>query len=275
MPLIAYRQMPKNIVKNVAKIIDATMQTQKFSNKDDATKALDSLLAQNKIVGLQTSVFYLPYFPKDMRFHFNAHNLIVFDKIDGHYHISDPVFEESVVCSEAELNIARFAKGIFAPKGFLYYVQDIKSKTITTQMIQKAIRKNAKSMLTPFPLAGIKGMKRLAKDIAKLQNKDARYQKNFLTHIVRMQEEIGTGGGGFRYLYAAFLDEAKEFDLDKTKLEKAQKLLIDSGNALREFALLCVQASKDLKNLDTQNIAQKLQQASEYEKEAFALLKKI
>ncbi len=65
-------------------------------------------------------------------------------------------------------------------------------------------------MLTPFPFAGIKGMKKLAKSIEKLQkNTDQRYIKNYLTHIVRMQEEIGTGGGGFRFLYAAFLQESK------------------------------------------------------------------
>ena len=31
---------------------------------------------------------------------------------------------------------------------------------------------------------------------------------HFLGNIVRMQEEIGTGGGGFRFMYAAFLQEA-------------------------------------------------------------------
>ena len=29
--------------------------------------------------------------------------------------------------------------------------------------------------------------------------------------IVRMQEEIGTGGGGFRFIYAAFLEQATKY----------------------------------------------------------------
>lgn len=30
----------------------------------------------------------------------------------------------------------------------------------------------------------------------------------YLAQLVRMQEEIGTGGGGFRYIYAAFLQQS-------------------------------------------------------------------
>jgi len=33
----------------------------------------------------------------------------------------------------------------------------------------------------------------------------------YLAQLVRMQEEIGTGGGGFRYMYGAFLQEAHAF----------------------------------------------------------------
>jgi hypothetical protein len=275
MPLIAYRMLPKNIVNNIAKILNASIVTKRFKTKEDATNALNALLEEGKIVGLQTSVFYLPYFPKDMRFHFNAHNLIVYDKTEGGYRISDPVFEQSVECDEAGLLNARFAKGIFAPKGFLYYIDRIDANALTKEKLQKAIKKNAKIMLSPFPLGGVKGMNVLANAIAKVRSKDARYQKNFLTHIVRMQEEIGTGGGGFRYLYAAFLDEAKAYGLDATKLDRAKELLIDSGNALRQCALLCVQAAKNTENYDADAIANKMREASLFEKEAFSLLKTL
>ena len=32
----------------------------------------------------------------------------------------------------------------------------------------------------------------------------------YLAQMIRMQEEIGTGGGGFRFIYGAFLEEAAE-----------------------------------------------------------------
>ncbi len=278
LPLIAYRSLPKNIINTISKVFKIDMAKKTFSNQEDANNELKRLVEkEHKFVGLQTSVFYLPYFPKDMRFHFNAHNLLVYGTKDGQYLISDPVFEHPVVCNEKDLNKARFAKGAFAPNGFLYYPKIIPANIDFSDVIKKAIIKNAKSMLTPFPFAGVKGMRRLANRIKSLDNKpeNQRYNKNFLTNIVRMQEEIGTGGGGFRFLYAAFLEEAKNYDLNNEILEEASILIIQSGNALRKFALYCVEGSKKIDTLDTNKIASKLTEASNYEEKAFRLLKMI
>jgi hypothetical protein len=130
-------------------------------------------------------------------------------------------------------------------------------------------------MLTPFPFAGIKGMKRLARKIENLYKEDTKYIQLFLTHIVRMQEEIGTGGGGFRFLYAAFLKEAMQYDIDNEILEKTSTLFVKSGDTLREFALLCVNGSRNLEKLNLEKISNKLQEALSYEEEAYLMLKKI
>ena len=277
MPLIAYRELPKNIVNRISKVLKIKMKTEKFSDPIKANDRLTQLIEkENKLVGLQTSVYYLPYMPEDMRFHFNAHNLLVYGKENGSYKISDPVFEEVVECNEAKLSIARFAKGAFAPSGFLYYPQDIPKNIDFATAIKKAIIKNAKSMTTPFPFAGIKGMKRVAKKIKSLKDeKDKKYIRLFLTHIVRMQEEIGTGGGGFRFLYSAFLQEAKEYGLDNDLLDEASSLMTKSGDTLREFALQCVKQSKKPDEIDFDMIADKLLQACAYEEEAYKLLKTI
>lgn len=275
MPLIAYRAMPKNIINTIEKRVGVKMHKESFSDIIKANTKLDKLIEDGKIVGLQTSVFYLPYMPEAMRFHFNAHNLLVFSKSEDNYNISDPVFEDSVECSQKELTKARFAKGAFAPKGFLYYPSYIPQNIDFKSAIRKAIKKNASSMLTPFPYAGVKGMKTLAKSIIKLKAQDDRYIKNYLTHIVRMQEEIGTGGGGFRYLYAAFLDEAIGYGLDKDKLLEAKELLTLSGDTLREFALKCVWSAKNMDSFEPKDIADILIKASEYEQKAFKILKII
>lgn len=276
LPLISYRDVPKNIIKKLPQMLGIKMVKQSFKSEKKAVDTLDKYLELGKLVGLQTSVFFLPYFPRDMRFHFNAHNLIVCKKEGENYLISDPVFEQTHWCDGDSLMRARFSKGVFAPKGFLYFPQDIPKNIDLTPIIKKAIQKNAKKMLTPFPFAGINGMQRLANKIASFDKKtDKRYLINYLTHIVRMQEEIGTGGGGFRYLYSAFLQEAKEYDLDHKKLSYASDLLTNSGDKLREFALLCVQNCKNIENLDTQKISSLLLQAREIEKEAFGILKGI
>jgi len=276
MPLIAYRAVPKNIINRIEKVLDIKICKKNFNDPIEANIELDKILREEKrVVGLQTSVYYLPYMPEAMRFHFNAHNLLVYAKDEENYKISDPVFEDVVECSQKDLTKARFAKGVFAPKGFMYYILDIPKNIDFERVLRKAIQKNAKSMLTPFFYAGVKGMKKLASHIEKLQYKDERYIKNYLTHIVRMQEEIGTGGGGFRYLYAAFLKEAQNYNLDNKKLEQASNLLVKSGDTLREFALKCVESAKKIEKLDSKSIANILRKASNYEKEAFMILKTI
>ena len=276
LPLIAYRSLPKTIIKRTQNVLHVKMIKHHYTSPLQADAHLMQLLSEGKIVGLQTGVYYLPYFPKEMRFHFNAHNLVVYGEKEGMYHISDPVFEQPVLCPKADLMRARFAKGAFAPKGFLYYPQ-IQTKTPNLPLdLRKAIVQNAKAMLTPFPYAGVKGMHKLAQRITSLHREtNPRVIKNFLTHIIRMQEEIGTGGGGFRFMYAAFLQEATEYGLHGDILGEAQQCLIDSGNTLRRFALACAQASKETQHLSTLNPSALLQEAAEHEKRGFSLLRKL
>ncbi len=74
LPLIAYRMPPRWIIKGLAKPLHAKFVFETFKNPEAGKQRLDALLAEGKVVGLQTSVYWLPYFPEDMRFHFNGHN---------------------------------------------------------------------------------------------------------------------------------------------------------------------------------------------------------
>ena len=51
-----------------------------------------------------------------------------------------------------------------------------------------------------------------------------------------MQEEIGTGGGGFRFIYGAFLQEAASI-LKNNTLQELSKEITDIGDAWRDFAV--------------------------------------
>ncbi|QFR50192.1 DUF4872 domain-containing protein [Sulfurimonas lithotrophica] len=266
MPLIAYRTLPKSIIKNIQKNLGVKMKLETFSSKEKGQKRLDELLKEGKVVGAQTSVFWLPYFPEEMRFHFNAHNMVVYAKEADNYLISDPVFETTQICDKASLTKARFVKGIMAPKGLLYYPLKVPENIDLKPVIRKNIKKTAKSMLkTPVPIAGLKGIKSLAKSISKLKSKDKRYAKLYLGHIVRMQEEIGTGGAGFRYLYASFLQEASEiFDNDET-LKKSSQLMLEVGDKWREFALMIAKSIKSKEDIDYKKLSEKLLEISDDE----------
>jgi len=274
MPLIAYRSMPKSIIKGLQRSIGLKMTVEKFSKSEEGTKRLDELLEQGKIVGAQTSVFWLPYFPEEMRFHFNAHNLIVIGKKHGSYQISDPVFDHLVEADESALQKARFVKGVMAPKGTLYYPVYIPERIDYPSVIEKSIKKTANTMLkTPVPIAGLKGMYFLAKHIRQLEKKEAHYAKLFLGHIIRMQEEIGTGGAGFRYIYASFLQEASE-RIHNKKLKTASIEMTAIGDEWREFALLIAKAirPRNKKVIEYDLIATKLESIAKQEKQLYLSL---
>ena len=241
MPLISYRMPPKSIIKNVAKRLKVRLKIQKFRAPQAGQDALDLALAENKLVGLQTSVFWLPYFPPEMRFHFNAHNLIVYGKEQNDY-----FFETVQRCAAEDLQRSRFVKGVLAPKGLMYYFesQPDLTKIDLPSITRKAIRKNAKQMLAPLFFIGVKGIRTVAKQIEKLANHPSdKYKRLYLGHIVRMQEEIGTGGAGFRYLYAYFLEQAADI-CQEPKYKLASEHMTEIGDMWRQFAGLCVKQCK-------------------------------
>jgi len=239
MPLIAYRVPPRGIVKGVAKALGISFRVERFRSPQVGMARLDALLDQGQAVGMQSSVFWLPYIPEDMRFHFNAHNLVVYGREGDDYLISDPVIEHTVRCPRADLERGRFAKGMLAPKGLLYYPElraPLQSATaLTPQTINRSIHRVARGMLAPVPIVGTRGMRWLARRIARLDPKAAESHR-LVGHIVRMQEEIGTGGGGFRFLYAAFLQEAAESGATP-KLAEFSERMLDIGDEWRAFAL--------------------------------------
>jgi len=274
MPLIAYRDRPKAIINGIQKSIGLKMKMVTFRSEDKGMDELDRLLDEGRIVGAQTSVYWLDYFPESMRFHFNAHNLIIYGKEDDEYLVSDPVFETPMRCSSKSMRKARFVKGLMAPKGLLYYIDEVPENIDYKKAIVKSIRKTAKVMArTPIPIAGVKGIKKLARDIRGLKNKKKAHSKLFLGHIVRMQEEIGTGGAGFRFIYAAFLQEAADILKDENLVDASLRILA-VGDKWRAFALKISKAVKSKKSevIDFDGIADALEGVADDEKEIYEYL---
>ncbi len=273
LPLIAYRMPPKSVITGLQKRLGLKITFEKFSSPEIGMQRLDEKLAQGEVVGLQTSVFYLPYFPDEMRFHFNAHNLIVYGKEGNDYLISDPVAEVTVKADADSLKKARFAKGALAPKGMMYYPEYVPSEINLEKEIPTAIKKNVRTMTPPIPVVGVRGICYLAKKVEALDTKnDAKRAKLYLGHIVRMQEEIGTGGGGFRFIYAAFLQEASHI-MNSDLLADASQMMTEVGDQWRLFALDAVKMCKKRSDMDVGLVANALRKCADKEAEVWKLLK--
>ncbi len=273
-PLIAYRMPPTRIIAGLTRRLGITMAYERFRTPDEGMRALDAHLAAGRVVGLQTSVFWLPYFPPDMRFHFNAHNLVVYGKRGDTYLISDPVFEQPVECDAESLARARFVRGALAPKGLLYYPVSIPARLDFAAAIPKAIRFTTGMMLhTPVPVIGVRGIRLVARKIRRLSSRDEKQNKLLLGHIVRMQEEIGTGGAGFRFVYAAFLQEAAEI-VKRPVLADIAKELTVAGDAWRGFALTSAQMCKGRVPMDYGELAAQLANCAELERNVYRELRR-
>lgn len=279
-PAISFRTMPGAIFKRTCTALDVPVVRKKFRSHDIAKSFLDEKLAEGNVIGAQVGVFHLPYFPKEYRFHFNAHNIIIYGKEGGNYLVSDPVMEITTSLTPEELDKVRFARGAFAPKGQLYYSG--KAGNVTGDMVFNAIRKgikrNVRDMLhIPGNIAGVSGIRYTAKQVRKWREKLGERQAALaLGQIVRMQEEIGTGGGGFRFLYAAFLEEAQQITgIDE--LLPVSEMMTKAGDMWRDSAVQMAGIYKGrlTNQSDYDHAAEILDRIAAAEKQAFQALKKI
>lgn len=280
-PAITYRSMPGWIFSRTCKSLGVKVHRKKFRNEQHAQQYLDDILKKGDPVGCQVGVFNLPYFPPEYRFHFNAHNLIVYGKENGQYLISDPVMETVTTISEADMLKVRFAKGPLAPRGHVYYPEKVGE--VTQEMIKKGIikgiKRSARDMLhIPGSIGGVDGIRYTAKQIRKWRDKlGPRRAGLYLAQIVRMQEEIGTGGGGFRFIYAAFLEEAHDY-LKNDQLPLISQDFTKAGDLWRASAVQMGRIYKgrtDNEQKDFEICADLLMEISDIEKQAFKKLEKL
>lgn len=281
-PAIAFRTMPGRIFKRTCKLLEIDYISKRFRNPQKSQQYLDNLLKKNINVGCQVGVFNLSYLPVEYRFHFNAHNIVVYGKKGDDYLISDTVMEYPTQLSQEEMQKARYAKGIYAPNGHLYYISREKKHEVTDELLKKAIIKgidrNVRDMLhIPGAIAGVSGIHYTGKKILKWRNElGVRKAGRYLGHLVRMQEEIGTGGGGFRYLYAAFLQQAAEI-FENEQLVKVSDDFSKAGDMWRQSAVKMagVFRGRTTEQSHFKDIAESLFEISNIEKEAFKKLSKL
>ncbi|MEN9974292.1 MAG: hypothetical protein RLZZ282_298, partial [Verrucomicrobiota bacterium] len=193
-------------------------------------------------------LFWLPYVPRAMRTHFNAHSIVIYGRSGEQYLVSEPGMEHVQTLERADLERARFAKGGLNPRGRVYWLKEDRSpkQVDLVAPILAGLKDTCYSMLDiPVPVLGVKGMRALARDFAKwkirLTEEEVRHNIN---QIVMMQEVVGSGGAGFRFMFAAFLAEAAAV-LSSPDLGQAGLDMTVLGDRWREFALV---AARHVKN---------------------------
>ena len=238
LPLVTFRSAPGSIFKRVTGRLGIRVERQSFKDPQPAMTELDRKVVAGIPVGLQTGVYWLPYFPPALRFHFNAHNLVVYG-IEGMPTLSATRFLASRWFVPVPIWPGPASpRERSRPRGKCIALPRCRRTLTWRRPCARGCGKSARVMVkAPLPLIGTWGIRTLAAAVEKWPARlGTRMAILHLGHIIRMQEEIGTGGGGFRFIYAAFLQEAAGVLGDARYLDLSRRMTA-IGDTWREFAL--------------------------------------
>ena len=244
MPVTAFRTFPGVFFKRITKLLGIKTATRRFLTQERAMKALDHVLIDQKTpVGCVVGMFDLPYLPPEYRFRFNGHNICIIGKDEktNHYCVLDSNATQKVTISREDLMKVRFATGGTYPLlGQMYWIKSVPELLPDLKaLVLKSIRKTCWFMVSQpdfIHIAGANGILYLSRRIRNWEKTmGARRAKLNLAQVIRMLEEIGTGGAGFRFIYGAFLQEAAE-KTGLTFLNDYSVRITEIGDLWREFA---------------------------------------
>ena len=242
MAVTSFRTFPGILFARISCLLGFKRKTKRFLNQERAMQKLDEILLSGTPVGCVVGMYYLPYIPIEYRFHFNGHNICVIGKDEqNNYIVSDPNAIEKVTISPKDLKRVRFSKGGTYPLlGQMYWIKSVPEKLPDlAPIIRKAIKKNCWHMISQpkwIPYFGVNGIYYLSQKIRTWEEKlGPRKAALNLAQIIRMLEEIGTGGAGFRYMYAAFLQQSAPI-IGIPELNDFSKRMTEIGDLWRDFA---------------------------------------
>ncbi len=278
-PTFIVRNRPGHIRINVAKRLGISFKTQKFRNQKAGIEALDSLLEQNIPTGAQVDFFYMKYIPEWQRVHINVHYITVIGKNGGNYILSDSYYPEIVELDIELMRKARFAGGNMAPKGFLFYPEKIPGDVPFEKAILTGIKSACFNMLKlPVPFIGVKGIYRFADKIMEWPRlaRDIEHLSHEVMKINILLEDQGTGGAGFRYMYATFLQQASNI-LNNPALSDMSKRMMEIGDGWRNISYIAARIGKkrELGENNLKELSNLIRERGDVEKTFFQDLSKI
>jgi hypothetical protein len=246
-PTFIVRSRPGEMRKVAEKRLGVKFATQTFSDPEKGMAALDSLLEQNIPVGNQVDFFYMSYLPEWERVHINVHYMTVVGKEGDHYIVSDSYFPKLARLDRESLRKAKFAGGSMSPKGFIFHPVHVPGRIDYEKAITKGIKRACFYMLKlPVPFIGIKGIRKFSRKITEWPSmtRDTDHLSHEIMKINILLEDQGTGGAGFRYMYATFLQQAAE-KLNKPEYKEFSKQMMEIGDGWREISLFAARIGKN------------------------------
>jgi len=251
-PLIGLRNRPGNVFKHVGKLCGIDFRFEKFRNSRSALKRAHEWIDRGVPVGISVDMFYMKYLPIFLRVHAPSHFIVLVGRDGDSYTVSDPYSSEMGVLKREDLDAAMDTHAPLARDNFLCTVRGVPQDVDWEKAVKKAMNKTVKVMLMPpgvrrlFPFMGVMGMKLYAR---KMIEWPKRYRGVVLREGILFNavgfEDQGTGGGAFRLMYGAFLQETARL-LDSDDLETMADRMIEHGQDWRRLSRKLIEIGKTI-----------------------------
>ena len=190
-------------------------QWETFDTPEESEQGLRARLDSGVPVILRTDLYYLPYYGSST--HYPGHVITVwgYDPDREVFFVTDTERHELLEVPFENMRKARFCQVDFMTiKGHMFAPANICLPNHLPDRIRKAVTANSRTMVESLEeiqgvdgiVGGIDGLRRWKEEILDWSNfEDWQWTARFLYQNI---EKRGTGGGGFRFLYAEFLNEA-------------------------------------------------------------------
>jgi hypothetical protein len=251
-PLIGLRNPPGQIVQSVARDCGIRLFMTKYRTTDEALETANRMLDRGKPVAACVDMFYMTYLPAFMRVHAPAHFIVFLGREGDTYAVSDAYTEKIGHLDERNLRRAWATHAPMAPNNLLYYLEEMPARIDWRRAVLRGIKRTANRMLMMpvvrnlIPFIGIKGIDMFSKKMLGWPEQfHGRKLREGLWFMAATFEENGTGGGAFRMMYGAFLQEVAEmFDSDEMAALAAR--MVENGRLWRDASRALIRLGKKI-----------------------------
>lgn len=279
---VTYFKAPHEKLPYIVHVRSMNYEQRVFDNLDipfgwrtfqDMTEAADDLrehLLNGIPALLLTNIRHLPYFETDTEF--PGHAIIAWrmDEKTQTVFVTDTEREALIAVPEEAIARARFSKlPPFVHYGSVFSPAGLTLKRALPEAMAIAIKENAQRLMS-HPEDGLASLERWKSDIGEwCGHENWQWIFRFAYQVI---EKRGTGGGGFRKMYAGFLHEAEEF-LTPVKEHQLVGKMQHAAHTWTQYALVFKQQSVN-KSPDIDELTHSLDEVIQAEKAYLAAAEK-
>ncbi|MDD5306304.1 MAG: BtrH N-terminal domain-containing protein [Deltaproteobacteria bacterium] len=241
-PFVALRNPPGKVLRNNFRMLGVEGTVKCHRTTREAMEEANRLIDDGIPVMACVDMFYMRYLPAFMHIHAPFHFVVLMGRDGDTYAVSDPYHEPVGRLSAEDLALAWDIRAPFSKGNLIAYVRSVPNEHDWRRIAAKAIGRTCRNMILPplvrkgFFFVGIEGMKTYSRRMTTWPRdyRGVALREGILLSAVGFEDQ-GTGGGAFRLLYGAFLQELAQL-LDERAFEGLADRIIEHGQNWRRFS---------------------------------------